>query len=265
MNPFDLTGRVALVTGAGSPTGIGFATARLLGSMGARVVVAGTTDRIRDRATALRGSSIDAIHVQGDLSLPADARRIALAGAEHWGRLDIVVNNAGMVSEASPDFESGSIIDMSLDTWHASLRRNLDTAFLVSGFAAPLLAAQGWGRIVMVSSTTGPVMAMTGDVGYAAAKAGLIGLVRAAALDLAGKGTTVNAVAPGWIGTGSQTDDERLQGLATPLARSGTADEVASAIAWLCTPGASYVTGQCLIVDGGNSIAEQRAASTVWA
>jgi 3-oxoacyl-[acyl-carrier protein] reductase len=116
-----------------------------------------------------------------------------------------------------------------------------------------------WGRIVMVSSVTGPVMAMRGDVAYAASKAGMIGLTRALAVDTADAGITVNAVAPGWIATGSQTPAEANEGHYTPAARSGRADEVAAAIAWLCTPGASYITGQCLTVDGGNSIAEERA------
>ena len=112
--------------------------------------------------------------------------------------------------------------------------------------------------MVFVASVTGPVMAMNGEPAYAAAKAGLIGLARALAVDSAAHGVTVNAVAPGWISTGSQTPFEHAQGLSTPVGRSARPDEVASAIGWLCSPGASYVTGQCLVIDGGNSIAEER-------
>lgn len=255
----DLSGRVAVVTGAGSPEGIGFATCRQLGALGAALVVAATTERANDRAAELVAAGHDAMGVPGDLTDPDAARALMAAAVDRWGRVDIVVNNAGMVSTSVPDFESGSVETMSYDVWRASLTRNLDSAFLVSKAALPLMNGKAWGRVVMVSSVTGPVMATRDDVGYAASKAGMLGLCRAMALDAALAGVTVNAVAPGWITTASQTEDEQRQGLTTPVGRSGTADEVASVITWLCTPGASYVTGQCLVVDGGNSVAEARA------
>ncbi len=148
---------------------------------------------------------------------------------------------------------------MDVSTWRTGLSRNLDTAFLVARAALPHLLAAGWGRLVNVTSVTGPVMAMRDEPAYAAAKAAMVGLARSIAVDFAGQGVTANAVAPGWIATGSQTPHEHEQGLRTPVGRSADPVEVASAIAWLCTPGAGYVTGQCLVVDGGNSIAEERA------
>ena len=248
---FDLTGRRALITGAGSPTGIGFATAALLGRMGATVHVTATTDRISERVAQLRAAGIEATGSVADLTVEDQVQSLPT-------EVDLLVNNAGMISVGN-SFEDGSLADMSLATWQAGLRRNLDTAFLVSRHVLPEIARRGWGRVVNVASVTGPVMAMRDDPAYAAAKAGMVGLTRSMALDFADRGVTVNAVAPGWIHTGSQTDDEARQGRATPMGRSADPEEVAAAIAWLCSPGASYTTGQCLVVDGGNSIAEQRA------
>jgi 3-oxoacyl-[acyl-carrier protein] reductase len=256
---FDLSGRVAVVTGSGSPNGIGFATAKLLAELGAAVMISATTSRIQDRVSELRSAGFDALGITGDLTDAGAATGLVSAAVEQWGHLDIVVNNAGMISAADPVFESGTVESMDPATWQAALARNLTSAFLVTKAALPTMTSRGWGRIIMVSSVTGPVMAIRGDVGYATAKAGMVGLTRAVAVDTAVHGITVNAVAPGWIATGSQTPEERSQGQASPAGRSGSPDEIAAAIAWLASPGASYITGQYLVVDGGNSIAEQRA------
>ena len=255
----DLTGKVALVTGAGSPTGIGFAVCRRLGELGATVALTATTDRVHERAGELEQAGVPATGLVADLTEPSAAEELvaAVTGSRH--RLDIVVNNAGMVSVTDDQATAGGVAGLPYDEWQHSLRRNLDTAFLVTRAAVPHMRHGGWGRIVMVSSVTGPVMAMRHDAAYATAKAAMVGLIRSLAVDLAADGITANAVAPGWIATGSQTDDERREGEVTPMHRSGAADEIAWPVAWLCSPGASYLTGQCLVVDGGNSIAEQRA------
>ena len=259
--PFSLTDRVAWVTGAGSPDGIGFATARLLGRLGAKVAVGATTDRAHERAEELAAAGVDAVGVVADLTDETQVGEALTTIEEGLGAPSILVNNAGMTSigSAETDTESGTAAEMSYDDWRRALTRNLDTAFLVTRAALPGMVAQGWGRVVMVTSVTGPLMAMRGEAAYAAAKAGMVGLARSVAVDHAASGVTANAVAPGWIETASQLPHEAIEARRTPVGRSGTPGEIAAAIAFLCSPGAAYVTGQCLVVDGGNSIAEERA------
>lgn len=259
----DLTGRVALVTGAGSDTGIGYAAAIALRACGAHVLITSTTERIQTRASELRelpalSADQQVVGVMADLTDPSGVAAVVNRAREITGRVDILVNNAGMTSVSSPQ-AGGGIDEVDVPEWEAVLARNATTAYAVSRGCVPLMRSGGWGRIINVTSVTGPVMAMRHEVAYAAGKAAMVGMTRALAVDLAGDGITVNAVAPGWIHTGSATAHEDAQGLSTPMGRSGTPEEIASAVAWLASPGAAYITGQVIIVDGGNAIAEERA------
>jgi 3-oxoacyl-[acyl-carrier protein] reductase len=225
----------------------------LLGALGAHVTVSATTARIHDRADELQALGHEAIGVVGDLTDPADVQHVVATA----GPVDVLVNNAGMTSVSSGT-ESGALIDTEPKVWEASIARNLTTAYAVTRAALPAMRERGWGRVVMVSSVTGPVVAYPGDAAYAAAKAGMTGLMRAIAVEEAEHGITANAVAPGWIDTGSATDHERLLGRATPVGRSGTPDEVAAVIAFCCLREASYLTGQVLVVDGGNVVQDDK-------
>ncbi|WES64109.1 SDR family NAD(P)-dependent oxidoreductase [Microbacter sp. GSS18] len=259
----DSHDRTALVTGAGSADGIGFAAARALGAAGRNVVVTSTTDRVFERAEQLRADGIAAAGVVADLTSDAGVAAV-MAGAERaFGQIHVLVNNAGMTSVTDPGHPSPTG-EISLAEWNASLERNLTTAFRMIRAVLPKMQAAGFGRIVNVSSVSGPIAAYPGDVAYHAAKAGMVGLTRAAAIDTAASGITVNAVAPGWIDTGSASDHEREMGRSTPVGRSGTPEEVAHAIAFLAADGASYITGQVIVVDGANTIAEERGARTPW-
>lgn len=254
-----LEGQIALVTGAGSPSGIGFAIARALGRAGAALALVSTTGRIHDRAAELQAEGIHASGYVADLTQPEAVRQVVDGLQQEFGRLDVCVNNAGMTVVTEQEQLDAPIDDLTLADWEKSLARNLTTCFLVTRAVLPLLRARRYGRIINIASTSGPVQAFVGDSAYHAAKAGMWGFTRAVALETAADGITVNAVAPGWIATASQLEFEKRAGELTPMKRSGTPEEVAHAVLFLAHPGASYITGQLIVVDGGNSLPEDRA------
>ena len=241
---FDLTGMTALVTGASG--GIGSAVAKALAAQGARVAVSGT------RAEALQALQDeiggDAIILPCNLSDAAAVDALVPQALEGLGRLDILVNNAGITRD-------NLALRMKDEEWETVLRVNLEAAFRLARAALkPMMMKQRFGRIISVTSVVG-VTGNPGQVNYAASKAGLIGMSKALAQEVASRGVTVNCIAPGFIAS-PMTDvlaDAQKSALLgrIPAGRLGQGDEIAAGVVYLASREASYVTGQTLHVNGG--------------
>ena len=255
----QLAGQTAIVTGAGSAEGIGFAIAKRLHAAGAYIAITSTTDRIHDRARELDSSGQRVSSYVADLIDEAAAQSLVASVLERAERIDILVNNAGM-AQSDRALEFRALQNSVFADWRRQIEITLYTAYLMTRAVLPTMTERKYGRIVNISSVTGPLVSNIGSSAYGAAKAAMDGMMRAVALETGKDGITINAVAPGWIATASSTESELLAGRYTPIGRPGTPEEVAAAVCFLASPDASYITGQSLIVDAGNILQEKKVA-----
>ena len=238
----DLEGKTALVTGGGK--GIGKAISTALAGMGARVIVNYRGDAAAAEATA---GEVGGEAVQCDVS---DGAAVA-AMVKSLGQVDVLVNNAGAVRD-------NLLLRMKEEDWRHVLDTDLTSAFHTTKAVLMGMMRARWGRIVNISSVVG-ITGNAGQANYAAAKAGLIAFTKSMAKEVGSRSITVNAVAPGYVRTeltNSSMTEEMMQAVveATPLKREGSVDDIAAAVAFLCSQRAGFITGHTLVVDGGLSI-----------
>lgn len=238
--------KVAIVTGASR--GIGRSIALALAAEGAKIVAVDMApEGVEALAAEIKALGGDALAVQGNVTVAADAERMIDTAVEAFGRVDILVNNAGITRD-------GLLLRMKEEDWDAVLTVNLKGAFLCTRAASKVMAKQRYGRIINIASVVGQ-MGNAGQANYCASKAGLMGLTKSNARELAKRNVTVNAVAPGFIAT-DMTDvlPEKVKLELTaqiPLERLGSADDIANAVVFLASERSGYITGQVIGVNGG--------------
>jgi 3-oxoacyl-[acyl-carrier protein] reductase len=248
----SIAGRGVVVTGG--TRGIGKGIAAVFAGAGARVLITGRDEAAAQAAVGETGA---AGYVLADVAKKADCARVAAAAAERLGRLDVVCANAGI-------FPDARLADLAEEDIDRVLGTNLKGTILTVQACLPLLQASGRGRVILISSITGPVTGYPGWTHYGASKAGQLGFMRTAAIELARDGITVNAVLPGNIATeGLATlGEDYVSGMtaAIPMRRLGTVEEIGHAALFLATDEAGYITGQTIVVDGGQVLPESPEA-----
>lgn len=251
-----LEGRVAIVTGGSR--GIGRGIAERFAEEGARLVIVGR-DRASGEATAEELGE-HAAFLEGDIALPETSAAMAAMALSRFGRLDILCHNAGIFPETR-------IEAMSLAEWQRVLAVNLTSTFLSVQACLPAMRKAGWGRVVLTSSITGPLVGNPGMAHYSASKAGMEGFLRTVAIEVAAEGITINAIQPGNVLTAGleETLGERhirVMEAAVPMGRLGTTRDIANLALFLAGEESAYITGQAIAVDGGQTLPESRIGAT---
>jgi 3-oxoacyl-[acyl-carrier protein] reductase len=247
-----LDGHVAIVTGGAQ--GIGLGIAAVLRSEGADVVIVDINEESASKAAAsLCDDGSHALAVRADVTVEADLRNVAAETLRRWGRIDILAANAGIYPHIA-------LADLEVADWNRVMGINVTGAMLAIRACMGPMTDRGYGRIVLSSSITGSIVGQPGYVHYGASKAALLGLMRSAALELADAGITVNAVLPGNISTPGFADlgaeHKRRMLAAIPVHRFGEPDEVGWAVRFLASREAAFITGQTLVIDGGQVLPE---------
>jgi 3-oxoacyl-[acyl-carrier protein] reductase len=252
----SIAGRAVVVTGG--TRGIGKGIAGVFAGAGARVLIVGRDAEAAKAAVAeLSATGAEASYLLADVSRREDCQRIAAAAAERFGGIDVLCANAGI-------FPAAPLAEMTDENIDEVLGTNLRGTILSVQACLPALAASGHGRVILTSSITGPITGFPGWAHYGASKAGQLGFLRTAAIELAASGVTINAVLPGNIvteGLDELGEEYQAQMAASiPLRRLGTVEEIGHAALFLATDEAGYITGQTIVVDGGQVLPESLAA-----